>query len=339
MAVKNENAEVEFDMAGAIETLGEELGFGEEAEKTEKVEATPETPIEQPADAPVEPTEPEEAPAEPAETSAASTTPAPKTWRAEALSEWEKLPPTVKAEVLKREEDMFRGIEEYKGRAQVGDTYKAITEQYVPLLTEQNLKPEEAVNNLLSAHALLSKGSPQQKADILIRISRDYGIDLGGVAQYASTQPALAPEVMQLQQEINQLKSQTSTFEARARQQTEAQLNAQIEEFAQNPANVHFNAVANDMIQLLNGGVSTTLEDAYAKAVWMNPAIRNVEQARLNGEAQARAAKESAERTAAAQKAASANVKTTAKKGSPAAPLGTMDETLKETMAEIKNRG
>ena len=48
----------------------------------------------------------------------------PKTWRSEAAGMWAQLPPAVQQEVLKREADIFQGIEQYRDLAQTGRAFQ-----------------------------------------------------------------------------------------------------------------------------------------------------------------------------------------------------------------------
>jgi hypothetical protein len=327
--------DAEFDIAGAMETLEEGLGLGLELEEggEELVkEAIAETP----------PAVTEAVPAAPSTEAPAATVPSveapPKTWRPDALTEWEKLPAKVRAEVIKREDDMFRGLESYKQKAQFGESFQGVLQPHLTLLQQQGIEPVGHVGNLLKAHAMLSTAPPEARHQMFTQLARDYGINLQFLAQTAQSYVPPTPEVVDLQRRLNELQSITSRNEQMQLQAKEAQLNAQIEKFQSNPANIHFATVANDMVELLSRGISTTLEDAYERAVWTNPATRSLEQARVSAEAQAKAAKALADNTAAAKKAASANVRTSTKKGSATAATGSMEKTLEETLAEIKSR-
>lgn len=116
-----------------------------------------------------------------------------------------------------------------------------------------------------------------------------------------------------------------------------AERRKEIETFAADPANPHFEEVSNDMVTLLQGGVCKTLPEAYEKAVWANPVTRAKEIARQQAEATRKAQETEAAKVAAARKATAANVRTSAKSGSATAPLGSIDDTLNETLAKIRS--
>lgn len=271
------------------------------------------------------------------DTAAAGVEP-PKTWRKEAAATWAALPPEAKAEILKREEDIFKGIEAYKADAGFGKSIKTIMDPYLPIMRQYNIDPAVQVQNLMNAHYTLAMGSAEQKVALFQQLARDYKIDLAGM-QFGDEAPYIDPAVKNLQNELQAVKSQLSSAEQARLTETKQALEKQIDAFAQDPANAHFNEVANDMAVLLEKGICKTLPEAYERAIWMNPAVRAKELTRQQAEASKKAADEAAARAAAARKATGANVRTSAKSGSAAAPLGSMDDTLNETLAAIKARG
>lgn len=262
----------------------------------------------------------------------------PKTWRKEAAATWAALPAEAKAEILKREEDIFKGIEAYKADAGFGKSLKGVMAPYMPILQQYNIDPVAQVQQLMNAHHTLALGTPQQKAALFQQLARDYQIDLGQLTATGEA-PYIDPAVKDLQTQLQAVKSQLSSAEQARFTEVRQGLEKQIDAFAQDPANVHFNDVANDMAVLLEKGVCKTLPEAYERAVWMNPAVRAKEVARQQAEASKKAADDAAAKAAAARKSTAANVRTSAKSGSAAAPLGSMDDTLAEALAAIKARG
>ena len=275
-------------------------------------------------------------PAEPAATAptppAASAVPPPKTWRPEALTKWDTLPAEVQQEVLKREEDMFKGIESYKGDADIGRTVQGILAPYMPILQQMNIDPMQQVQGLMQAHYVLATGSPEQKQMLFQKLAQDYGVNLGGDTPYVD------PQVADLRQQLSALQSNLSNRERQEAESVRVKLSTEIDTFASDPAHPYFSEVASDIASLLRGKAAVTLAEAYEKAVWANPVTRAKEQARLATESEAKAKAEQAERVAAARKATGANVKSSAKAGSATATPGSMDDTLNETLAAIRNR-
>lgn len=333
--------EFDFDMGAAVDEVAGGLGLdlleggsGDDSEGLPNLEVTPpaaEEGREPPADPaagtpPTEPVAPDPA-AEP-----------PKTWRKEAAATWAALPAEARAEVLKREEDIFKGIEVYKADAGFGKSMKTALDPYMPVLAQHNIDPVAQVRGLMEAHHTLALGSPEQKAALFQKLAADYKVDLSQL-QAPGEAPYLDPAVKSLQAELNAVKSQLTTAEQTRMAEVKQTLTREIEAFAANPANIHFEAVANDMAQLLQSGVCKTLAEAYDKAVWTNPVTRAQEVTRQQTEASKKAAEEAAAKAVAARKSMAANVRTSAKSGGAAAPLGSIDDTLAATLAAIKSRG
>lgn len=262
----------------------------------------------------------------------------PKTWRKEAAAAWAQVPAEARAEILKREEDMFKGLEAYKADATFGKSLKGAMAPYLPMLQQYNIDPVQQVQALMTAHYTLATGNPAQKTAFFQQLARDYGVDLGQLAAPGEA-PYVDPAVKALQTELQGVKSQLSAAEQARQLEVRQGLEKQIEAFAVDPANAHFNEVANDMAVLLEKGVCETLQEAYDRAVWSNPAVRAKELSRQQADAAKKAADEAAAKAEAARKSTAANVRTSAKSGSAAAPLGSMDDTLAETLAAIKARG
>ncbi len=262
---------------------------------------------------------------------------APKTWRPEAAAEWAKIPPGVQAEILKREDDMFKGLETYKVDAGFGKQVKAVLDPFMPILNQYGIQPEVQIRNLMNAHYQLATGRPEQKTALFQQLARDYNVDLAAVS--GAEAPYIDPTVKALQDELQAVKTSLSEQSARELAQQRTTLRAQIDAFATDTKNVHFETVGHEMAVLLQSGVCKTLPEAYEKAVWANPVTRGKEQARLTAETEAKTKAALAEKAAAAQKAMAANVRTRAKSGSAAAPLGSMDDTLNDALASIRSRG
>lgn len=328
--------ENEFDLDAALTEVSDGLGFGTDTGGSDDVVLDiPEGAADAVA-ASADTTVPAvDTPAEPA--AADPSLEPPKTWRKEATAAWTTLPAEVRQEVLKREEDMFKGLESYKADAGFGKNFKTALEPFMPILQQYNIDPVQQVRGLMSAHYTLATGSPEQKIALFQKLAGDYGVDLTNVS--GENAPFTDPAVAALQNQLKAVESKLSTAEATRAAEAQAVLVKQIDAFAADPANPYFNDVANDMTTLLQKGVCSTLQEAYDKAVWTNPVIRAKEMQRQQAEASQKAAEAAATKAAAARKASSANVRVSAKSGSAAAPLGSIDDTLAATLAEINSRG
>lgn len=330
--------EDDFDIGAAVDDIGGGLGFELEAvddDLTLDVEAkvvpdAAEAPaLEAPAaDAPA--TDPAATPAAIAEDPLAIP---PKTWRKEAAAHWAALPAEARAEIAKREDDIFRGIEAYKTDATFGKSIKDVLAPYEPAMRQHGVDPMAQISNLMRAHHTLALGTPEAKAKMFQELAVAYGIQPEGEAPY------LDPAVKTLQTELAAVRSQLTTAERARQAEVAAAHSKQVDAFASDTKNVYFNEVADQMATLLQKGVVGTLQEAYDKAVWLNPDTRAKEVARTSAEAAKAAATEAAAKLAATKRATAANVRTSAKSGSATTPLGSIDDTLAEALAAIKARG
>ncbi len=263
---------------------------------------------------------------------AASTPQPPKTWRPEAAAKFSTLPPEVQQEILKREEDIFKGLESYKADASIGKALKGVVQPYMHIFQAQGVDPIQQVSGLMRAHVALATGTPEQKQQFFQQLAEEYGVDLGVEAPYVD------PQVASLQKQLSDLQSRLNGREQYEANEARNKLQAEIDSFASDPAHPYFDEVANDIAGLLRSGAAKDLKDAYDKAIWANPITRAKEQARLAAEAEAKAKAEAAERAKQARKAIGANVKSSAKAASGTAPLGSIDDTLNAALVAIKSR-
>lgn len=344
------------DIAQGVEEIAEDLGFGPgdsgegesaasvaegeasipegESAVTSKEEASLET------DAAVDAATPAPAKVEDAAAQtepAATVEPPPKTWRPDAIKTWDQIPPAARAEILKREEDMFKGLEGYKASANVGKALQDVVSPYLADFRAASADPMQVISGLLNTHMVLRKGTPEQRQAIFQKLAESYDVPLaaGGSAE----SPYFDPQVTDLKKTIDGLRERLDTQDQQTQESVRQKLSTEVDAFASDPKNVYFDEVAADVATILRSKVATTLQEAYDKAIWLNPVTRAKEQARLTAEAQAQTARETKEKAEAAKKAAAANVRKSAKSGSETAPTGDMDSTMKEALAEIKSRG
>lgn len=333
----------EFDLDAAVDEVSSGLGLGqvEEIEKLEepnareavaapeKEETSTEATQEKTA---TDPTKEGEQKAE--ETAAPVAKAAPKTWRPDAVKHWETLPEQVKDEILKREQDVFTGINQYKGEAEFGRSIAKSLEPYSAILKQYNVNVPQQISGLMHSHYTLAFGSPEQKSQLIQRLISDYKIDPASIG--ASKEAAYVdPEVAGLRSEFQRVQSQLQGFVAEKQQEMKQTLEKRIETFATNPANKYFNDVMPEMTQLLKNGVCKTIEEAYEKAIYLNPGVRD----KLVAEEYTKRQEAERQRAAEAAKASKpARVVSRQTPGGDTAARGSMDDTLQEAFRAIQSR-
>ena len=328
----------DFNVDAAVDEIGSGLGFDTPAEEEVELEvelpkaaetpATPETPAPEAVAA--------EEPPISAEPSATTDEP-PKTWRKEASATWAALPSEAKAEILKRESDIFKGLESYKADATVGKSFKSVAAPYEATMRSAGVSPEQAAARLFQAHHVLGTGTKEQRTGMLHSMAKSYGIDLSPQIP-AGEPPYIDPAVAALQSELRGVQSQLAEANQRRMAEVRSGITSEVDSFAKDPANPYFDEVSTEVATLLQRGVVGTLKEAYEKAIWLNPNTRMKESARIAAEQAAKTAKETEQRLAQVRTATAAKVKTRARSGSVTTPLGSLDDTLNEAFAKIKAR-
>jgi len=181
----------------------------------------------------------------------------PTSWPAEAKNEFVKLPPAVQQAVLKREDEMANGSKQYSEERQRLRSLEGIIAPRREYYQRFGFKNDvEAINHLFT----LSDSMERDPAGTIAHLARHYGVDL--------TKPSgQQPQQIQPQQQPVNIQEQVS--EAVAMQFAKMT----VQEFEQN-APEHYQDVKPLMTLLLEKGQASDLQDAYDKAVWMNPDIR-----------------------------------------------------------------
>lgn len=343
-ALANEETQAETDHSAALAEISNDLfGQDESAEPLAEPES-PGAPVEETPEessATVEVPPPEQSEEKPENSAEVQAIGAPDTWTKEALAEWASVPPRVQQEITKREQDFLNGIQMYKSGAELGQRYESVVEPYRPILAAENIDPVQLFQSFAANHYLLSRGTPEQKINLAASMIHGYGIDLNALISHIGEQRITPPnpEVESLRRELQELKS----FQARQTQSEQeaiaARLGAEIEAFSKDPAHPYFDEVADDITKLFESRQATTLAEAYEKAVWQNPSTRQKELDRITSEKTSLETAAEKERQAKVSRALAAEVSTTTKSRNGAEPVGSLDDTLSETMSRIKERG
>lgn len=241
----------------------------------------------------------------------------PTTWKKEYLPMWEKLAtgqPLTPEEARKlaeysnqREKEYATGVSTYKSEAQNAKELQSALEPFMPALQQHNIKPTEWIRNLGQAHQVLAMGSPEQKLQMFAKLAQDYGVPLGAVQTQAQG-GQLDPVVPQLMQYIQNLEGKVNTVASWREQQEQAHMQNELARFTDAEKYPHFESVRGTMAQLLESGLAQDLEEAYSKAIYLDPEARQAEVER-QAQAQMQAAQQ-ANKVAAVQKAKAAAVST-----------------------------
>jgi hypothetical protein len=315
-----------LDIAAASEQLGKELFPSQEPPSPETGED----------DAPA---------AVPPSTEAAASTPTeptvrpvPKSWAKEVHDYWTKIDPKAQEYIEKREKDFLDGLEQYKKEAAFAKQIQESLNPYRQTLQSLRVSEVDAIKALFNADHLLRTSPAEQKRQHFEQLAKNYGLDLSAFGQ--PQQPhgtPVDPIVQQLKQEIESIKSITTAQQQAALQEARMKADSEVAAFAADEkAHPYFNDVADQMTTLLKADPKLSLQDAYDQAVWLNPVTREKEKGK-HAQAELDKFKENARLEALPKKKASTvNVKSRDTQRTPTEPLGTMDDTMKATLAKIR---
>lgn len=274
----------------------------------------------------------------------------PPTWTAEAKSMWKDVPPRIRQEVLKREQDSLRGVEQIRERASFGDRLERVISPYRALIQSEGATPEQAIEGLMNTAYTLRQGQVGQKVQLAIEMAQQYGFldqlvaHIRGNGQNTQAGGQINHVLAPIQQELASLKQKLAQKEQQEREVEERQYQEQAHQFvtevdaAGNLKHPYFENVKDVMIGLLNAGSAKTYEDAYQMAVWSNPETRQIVEAEQETQRQAKSQAEAKARAEKARKAQTVNLRSSGTHGAnaPKTPVGSIDDTMRETLARLR---
>jgi hypothetical protein len=204
----------------------------------------------------------------------------------EAREAWKDVPDSVKADIVKRENDYAAGIEKHRqnsSRAEAMDRSLAPYQQYF----QMNGGAGQSLQSLLQTGSTLQMGSPIQKAQVAANIIQQYGIDiktldsmLVGEAPSQETQQQNQMEQM-LNQRLAPLQQQLGQYQQREQhqaQQAQGKVAQEVTNFG--AQNEFYNDVRGDMADLLdmaaNRGREMSMDEAYSLSCANHPQISKI---------------------------------------------------------------
>jgi hypothetical protein len=193
----------------------------------------------------------------------------PASWTPASKAKFATLDPDIQKEILKRETDVEKGFRERSQREKAFEPLEQLIAPRRAIWAAQGMDETTAIRTLLAAQDLLEKDAAQG----IQFLAKSYQVDLSRLAQPQGqpyqAQPARDshPEIAALKQQLQVLQNQVQTAQT-------APIVSQIDAFQNDPANLYFENVRDDMAVLLHNGKASDLKEAYEMACWMRPDIR-----------------------------------------------------------------
>lgn len=231
---------------------------------------------------PSDPPPPEEPEAEVPSEDKPKDRPAPAGWSPAAKEKWAGIDEVVQKEVEKREQDIHKGIEQYKEKAKAFDEFSSVVSPYMATIQAQGVTPTQAVQKLLGADHLLRTAPPAQRKQVFLQLANHYGVEIE-----AQEEEAGDPVVSQLQNELYSLKQQVQAYQQESQRASFTPYVNEVEKFRANPANEHFETLRPVMAALIESGAAADLQSAYDQALYANPDLRGLQIAKQQEKAKA----------------------------------------------------
>lgn len=221
----------------------------------------------------------------------------PKSWKPETHEAWKVADPKLREYVHSREEQMRKGVEPLIAKAKFADEMGKVIEPHMSTIRSLGIDAPQAVSALMRADQILRSSAPAEKLAYFGKLAQSYGVNIGEI-QVApqGQQPARAQIDPQVQQQLNELLG----WRQQQEQERNQALLSDIERFAADPKNEHFEAARPTMVRLLNSGEADTLDAAYKKALRLDDSLFALTHATPGADdaGKAAAAKDAAAKTA-----------------------------------------
>jgi hypothetical protein len=278
---------------------------------------------------------------------------APSTWKPAARAEFDKLPPTIKAEIHRREADFSNGQAQLIPDATLGRELRGVIDPFRGMIEAEGGTPARAVADLFRTAAIFRTGSQQQKLQAVAQVCDQFHVDLtplfNVIQQQRGGQPLPQGQPQQFRDpRVDQILATQNLEKQQAQQREQAQTESTVtrwmnEQDAQgNPKREYLGDVINEMSalvpQIRASDPSMThaqaLDAAYDRAIWAHPEIRTLLNQKQQTELDATRRADNQTRVRDARRAGSVNVPRRASTPSPGKP-GTMDQTIAATAREL----
>lgn len=192
---------------------------------------------------------------------------APARFSADAKAEWDKAPASVRGEI-------GRAIRELESGIQQKDEALAPFKPYIDLAQQHGVDLKRTLDGYVEIDRLLGT-DPRRGME---RIASNMGMTLPDlIAMVTGGESTSTPadyQVLQMQQEMDQLRQQTMQMQQALQQQREDAIAASIDQFA--ASRPRFNELLPEITRMLETGFAENLEKAYDMADRLNPVSPSV---------------------------------------------------------------
>lgn len=217
---------------------------------------------------------------------------APESWRKDIRDKhWNTLSPAVQGEILRREAQIDTALRSSADARKFQEDANVLYENFRDVFEFEAAPPAQTLMNVMSAVRALRFAPPTQKAQLMAQFVQGFGVDLqmldqalaylyGNAPQQdpaSGVEQVVAKQLAPVHQYISRREQQEQARRQYQQNRTEAQLQIEVDKFAEDPNNEYFEQLREDMATLMetaaNRGQRMTLKDAYHRAAMLYPDI------------------------------------------------------------------
>jgi hypothetical protein len=198
---------------------------------------------------------------------------------------------------MKRETEMNQFVQKTAAQRKIADQFVGVMQPFMGMIQAEGGNPVQTVQNLLNTAAFLRTGPVGQKAQMVAKMIKDYGIDiqmldaaLAGEVVPATEEDRLGRIIEQRLAPVNDFIKNIQGMRSQREQRVDGEIDTEISTFANDPANEFFKEVYEDMADMIEiaakRGGSMNMKTAYDRACRDNPEIQKI----LEGRATAKKA-------------------------------------------------
>jgi len=204
---------------------------------------------------------------------------------------WNEVPNAVREHIAGYEKRMEGMAQKYSHDANRAQSMDKVLQPFSQLFAMGG-GPQNVMPGLLQTASILQMGSPQQKADQVANLIKQFGVDIQSLDRVlvGKAPPPEQQQASQVEQLVNQRFQQMQQQQQQQAQQQQMQQSAsEIQSFASDPKNEFYRDVRAEMADIMdmaaNRGQEMSLQDAYQKACQLHPEVSKIVTAR-NSQAQ-----------------------------------------------------
>jgi hypothetical protein len=213
----------------------------------------------------------------------------PNSWKPAEREEWAKIPPSARAAIARRETEIQRELSSTATIRKFSGELANIVHPHMQTMQAMNTTPLAAIDTLLKTASSLYRGSPEEKARIIVDVMKSYGVDVRVLDKVLSGQP-LPPELVgkgrsadggappSWAQPIFDFMNKATTAQAERNMQMEVDAQTEI---AQAETTMPFlSDLKDDVADILEFAAKRskvmTLQEAYDRAVQLDPTVSQI---------------------------------------------------------------